>query len=125
MAHVYLSDKGGECFHLAGRHGVYAVSVKLGHYRGENLSDGVGAKCSFTEDIFMPWYGMEFYHTHPGTLLATVVLLLHQQIELVERPCVGAIFFPVIFQGLAQAYHSHAALVLELFHRRFRLSLLL
>ena len=51
---------------------------------------------------------MGFHHTDTGALLAAVVLLLHQQIEFVERPGIGAVFLPVVFQRFAQAYHRHA-----------------
>ena len=51
---------------------------------------------------------------HPGPILAAIVLLLHEEVQLVQTMERRAIFLLVVLQGLAQADERDAALVLQL-----------
>ena len=82
----------------------------------EYLSDGILALGTLTEHIFLAGRSVKTYERHAGTLLAAVVLLLHHKVELVNAVAARAILLAVILQRLKQAYHSHAALMLQLFH---------
>ena len=59
---------------------------------------------------------MHLHHSYTGTFLPTVVLLLHEEIQLVEAIGVSAILLFIIFKGLEKAYHSYAALMFEYLH---------
>ena len=59
---------------------------------------------------------MELYDSQTGTFLATVVLLLHQEIELIEAIHPGAVLLLIVGKGLTKANHRHTTFVLERFH---------
>ena len=82
----------------------------------EYLSDGILALGTLAEHIFLTGRSVKTYERHAGALLTAVVLFLHHKVELVKAIAASAIFLAVIFQRLKQAYHSHAALMLQLFH---------
>ena len=69
-----------------------------------------------TEEKFITWCGVELDDSQTGTFLTTVVLLLHQEIELIEAIHPGAVLLLIVGQGLTQANHRHATFVLEGFH---------
>ena len=83
----------------------------------EHLCDGILTLSTLTEHIFLTSRGVEVYTGHTSTLLTTVVLLLHHQIELVQPIAPRAVFMFVIRQGLQQANHRHTTFMLQLFHR--------
>ena len=86
MAHVDFSYERSVGFYLLRRHRIYMVAVELGHDRRKYLGDGIGSKGPLAEDIFMSGDRMELHNAYSGTLLTAVVLFLHQEVELVERP---------------------------------------
>ena len=59
----------------------------------------------------------QFDTSHTSTLLTTVVLLLHHQIEFVQSVAAGAVLLLIIAQGLEQTDHRHTTFMLELLHR--------
>ena len=69
-----------------------------------------------TEEEFITWGGVELDDSQTSTFLTTVVLLLHQEIELIEAIHPGAVLLLIVGQGLTQANHRHATFVLEGFH---------
>ena len=92
MAHIELSDKG------------------LVHPL-ENFSDGVGAFCPFAVHIFRADGRLHIDAGHAGALLATVVLLFHHQVKLVQTIARHTILIFIIGGRFEQANHRHAALV--------------
>ena len=88
-------------------------------YPFEDFGDGILALGALPEHVFCPHGGFQVDAGHAGTFLASVVLLLHEQVEFVESVLADAVFFLVVFQGLKQAYHRHAALVFQLFYHLF------
>ena len=90
VAHIELASK-GELFL-----GILSVGkllgcqvLEVGISLAENLCNGILALCPFTEHVFMSGLSTQFDTGHTCSFLATVVLLLHHQIELVEcvHPC--------------------------------------
>ena len=90
-------------------------------YTGENLRDGVLTLGPLAEHILCARLIGQAYRRDAGALLATIVLLLHHQIELVESVCPRAVLPDVVVEWLQQAYHRYAAFMLQLFHIRCRL----
>ena len=85
----------------------------------ENLLDCTRTKGTLTIDVFTSGLHIEFDTAHTRGLLTTVVLLLHQQIELVEPVSVCTIFFVVVAKRLQKPYHCHTTFMLNLFHSDF------
>ncbi|KAF5048761.1 hypothetical protein DSECCO2_446740 [anaerobic digester metagenome] len=65
-------------------------------------------------DIFGARFGIEFDTGDTGSVLSPVVLLFHQQMQLIEAPGRGTVAVKVILQGFQQPYHGNAAFVLDL-----------
>ena len=82
----------------------------------EDLLDGGGTFGALAEEIFVTRSRVELDDSEPSTFLTTVVLLLHEEIELIEAIHPGAILLLVVGEGLTQADHRHATFVLEGFH---------
>ena len=66
----------------------------------EHLCDGILALCTLTKHIFLTSRGVEVHTGHTSTLLTTVVLFLHHQIEFVQAITPRAVFLFIIRQGL-------------------------
>ena len=62
----------------------------------ENLRDGILALCLFTKHIFLSWHSFEVDGSDARSLLSSVVLLLHHQIELVQSVVACTIFLLII-----------------------------
>ena len=77
----------------------------------EDIGHGVLALRPLAEHILITRLRLELHGRHAGALLATVVLLLHHQIELVEavHPC--TILLLVVLQRFQQANHGHATIL--------------
>ena len=91
---------------------VLEVGIRL----AEDFGHGVLALGTLTEHILMSWLTAEFHTSHTSTLLSTVVLLLHHQIEFVECVHPSAVLLLVILQWLQQSDHCHATFMLQWFH---------
>ena len=85
-------------------------------YALEYFGDGILALSPFTEHIFLAGRSIQVYTSNTGSLLPTVVLLLHHQIEFVQSIVAHAVFLLVKAQRLQQANHCHPTLMLQLFH---------
>ena len=90
--------------------------LEVALHRTENFGNGARTERTFTEHIFLTGIGFQFHAGQSGTFLPTVVLFLHQEIELVEsvHPCSVLLF--IVLQRFQQAYHGDAAFMLQLFH---------
>ena len=86
--------------------------VKLEISSSEYLRDGILALGSFAEHIFHSGRSIQADARNTSTLLTTVVLLFHHQIEFVQAVAVCAVSLLVIGQRFQQAYHGHTALML-------------
>ncbi len=64
-------------------------------------------------DIGLPDRHIQLYAADTGAVLSTVVLLFHQQEELVHPPKAGAVAVVIIGEWLAQANCGNAAFVVE------------
>ena len=82
----------------------------------EDFGDGVGAGGALAEHVFFAGLGAELDAGEAGSVLSAVVLLLHEEVELVEGVHPGAVLVVVILQGLEEADHGYAAFVLQCFH---------
>ena len=106
----------GMALHLVCRQLIGMILFELWQYVGEYFRNGISAEGTLAEHIFMSRLRMHLHNPDTSPLLPAVVLLFHKQVELVQRLGVGAIFTPVIFNRLAEAYHRHTAFMFELFH---------
>ncbi len=109
VAHVKFPDERRLLLGL----GVFDLPV----YGGEDVGDGVLAKGFFTEHVFLARLSHDLDAGDAGAFLPTVVLLLHHEIELVQRIEFRTVFFLVILKRLEQPDHGDATFVLDLFHR--------
>ncbi len=94
------------------RRQVLEVGVRL----AEDFGHGVLALGTLTEHVLMSRLTAEFHTSHTSTLLSTVVLFLHHQIELVECVHPSTVLLLVILQWLEQSNHCHATFMLQWFH---------
>ncbi len=91
--------------------------LNLAVCRAEDLSDGVGALGALAEHILVTGLGVELHRRDAGALLSAVVLLLHHQIELAERPFPRTVLLLVIAQWLQQPNQGYAAILMDVsFH---------
>ena len=117
VSHIDLPCKGQHTLGI-----VRIVQLFLGQvlemalHRTEDFGNGARAESTLTEHIFLAGTGFQFHAGQSGTFLPTVVLFLHQEIELVEsvHPCSVLLF--IVLQRFQQAYHGNAAFMLQLFH---------
>ena len=72
---------------------------------------GVGAK---PIDKPSSWLQVELNASHPGTILSTVMLFFHQQIELLNTILPAAILLLVKTQRLEQPYECYSTFMLNL-----------
>ena len=82
----------------------------------EYLGNGILALGPFTKHILLAGRGIQVDTGNAGTLLSTVVLLLHHQIEFVKPVAVCAVLMLIVVRRLQQANHGHATLMPQLFH---------
>ncbi len=90
--------------------------LEVGMHRTEYLSNGTGTQGTLTEHIFLTRIGLKLHARQTGRFLATVMLFLHQQIELVQPIHPRAIFFLIVLQRFQQADHRYTAFVFKWFH---------
>ena len=88
----------------------------MGFHPVEDLCDGILAFSLLAKHILHTWFVVQAHRCDTSTLLTTVVLLLHHQVELVETIGPRAVFLLVIVQGLQQTDHRYAAFMFQLFH---------
>ena len=91
---------------------VLEVGIRL----AEDFGHGILALCTLTEHVLMTWLTAQFDTSHTSTFLATVVLLLHHQIEFVECVHPSTILLLVILQWLEQSDHCYTTLMFQWFH---------
>ena len=91
---------------------VLEVGIRL----AEDFGHGILALCTLTEHILMTRLTAQFDTSHTSTFLATVVLLLHHQIEFVECVHPSTILLLVILQWLEQSDHCYTTLMFQWFH---------
>ena len=91
---------------------VLEVGIRLAEY----LRHGVLTLCTLTKHILMTRLSAQFDTSHTSTLLSTVVLFLHHQIEFVECVHPGAVLLLVILQWLEQSDHCYATFMFQWFH---------
>lgn len=109
MAHIEFPDEGRLLIGLS----VFDLPV----YGREDIGDGVLAEGFFAEHIFLAGLGHDLDAGDACAFLPAVVLLLHHEIELVQRIEFRTVFFLVILKRLEQPDHGDAAFVLDRFHR--------
>ena len=90
--------------------------LEVGVCLAEDFGHGVLALRTLTKHILMSWLSAQFDTSHTSTLLSTVVLLLHHQIEFVECVHPSTVLLLVILQWLEQSDHCHATLMFQWFH---------
>ena len=83
----------------------------------EYLRDRTAPQCPFPEHVLFPGSGIHLYAGKAGAFLPAVVLLLHQEIELVQTVHRGTILFPVVLQRLKKPDHGNATFVFQRFHK--------
>ncbi len=116
VPHIYFTHKGGICLNLGRGHILHMRMLECRHNMREDIGNRIRAKGTFAEHIFMPGLRMEFHHPYPGAFLPPVMLLLHQEIKLVERVSIRAVFLFIISDWFAEAYHRNPALMFQLLH---------
>ena len=117
MAHVEFAGEG-----QTGR-GVSRIGEALGSDvailavdRLEDLRDGARPSGPLTKHILLAGRGAELDAGEPRAVLPAVVLLLHEEVELVEGIHPGAVFTMIILERLEQPDHCHAAFMLQSLH---------
>ena len=78
---------------------------------GEDLGQALGADLTVAEEEGLAVLGADLDAADPGAVLAAVVLLLHQEEELVEAVQRGAILLLIPLQVLGQPDKGNAAFV--------------
>ena len=81
----------------------------------EYLLDGLWPQFAFAPDVFVAGTCLQVDYSDAGSFLSAVVLLLHQEIELVEGIGVASVFLFVIAYRFAEANHRDAAFMFEWF----------
>ena len=79
----------------------------------EQILDGARIDGPHTGDVTLARIDVELDVRQPGTVLASVVLFLHQQVHLVEPVKRGAVLLHIVLQRLFEAQHGDATLVLK------------
>ena len=82
----------------------------------EYFGDGTAAESTFAQHIFLSWLCLEIGAGDARSFLSSIVLLLHEEIELVESVGSGSVFFLVVTDGFEQANHRHATFMFERLH---------
>ena len=82
----------------------------------KDFADSGTAKGSLAIEKLLARRCVHLHTGQPGTLLTTIMLFLHQQIEFVKAITPRPVLVLIVLQGLAQAYHRHAAFVFKRFH---------
>ena len=90
--------------------------LEIGICLAEDFGHGVLTLRTLTKHILMSWLSTQFDTSHTSTLLSTVVLLLHHQIEFVECVHPSTILLLVILQWLEQSDHCYTTLMFQWFH---------
>ena len=90
--------------------------LEVGVCLAEDFGHGILALRTLTKHILMSRLSAQFDTSHTSTLLSTVVLLLHHQIEFVECVHPSTVLLLVILQWLEQSDHCHATLMFQWFH---------
>ena len=90
-----------------------AVHLEEGfHLLAENLCQGVGFDAAAAVDAGFADGHIELHTADPGAVLAAVVLLLHEQEQLVHTPQASAVAVVVICEGLTKPDGGDAAFVI-------------
>lgn len=79
----------------------------------ENLLDRLGPNGTIAADIAVAWLHIELDIGYTCPILASVVLLLHEEIELVEAVKSGAVLLQVIIEGFPEPQEGDTAFVLD------------
>ena len=79
----------------------------------ENILDRLPRIRTVTADVTRSRFRVKFYIHHTGAILSAVVLLFHQQIQLVDAVKSSAVFFLVIRKRLQQTNHRYAAFMMK------------
>ena len=78
-----------------------------------HLDEGVALGVPLAEQVGRPQRHIQLAAADPDTVLAPVVLLLHQEIQALEAPEAGAVLVQEVGQWLLQPDHRQAAFVME------------
>ena len=78
----------------------------------ENLSNRALALRLLTEHILRTDWSVKVDTSNTGTLLASVVLFLHHQIQLPQSPVARTVLLLIVANRLQQSNHRHTAFVL-------------
>ena len=93
--------------------------AEVGMHGVEYLGDGSRAQGPFAEHVFLAGIGLQLDASQARAFLPPVVLLLHEEVELVQAAIhPGAVLLFVVLQGFQEAYHGDAAFVFQLFHKK-------
>ena len=111
MSHIHLADVRHRSFRLIFGGVSYLMIDRL-----EHLGDGILTLGLLAIHILVPWFLVELDTSQTCTLLTSVMLLLHHQIELLKGIAVSAVFLLVVFEWLAQSDHCNATFVFQLIH---------
>ena len=86
---------------------------KTGHDAAEDVLDGPRVHGTNPGNVPLARGDVQLDVGESGSVLATVVLLLHEQVHLIESIKCTAVFVDVVLQRLLQSKHCNAAFVLE------------
>jgi hypothetical protein len=105
-------------FHEARMRGdIRLVFLILLHFlidRGEYLSDRLTIRAAYAVKKRISGFGIELYRSHSGAILPAIMLLFHQQVELVEAPHNRTMLLLVIREWFPQPDECQAAFMLYL-----------
>ena len=118
MAHIYLTDKRRLTLNGRSRHRLHLHRIERWPKTVENLLNCSGTESTLSEHIFAPRLSVKLHHPDARGFLASVVLLLHHEIEFAQSVAICAILLLIILKRLEQPYHGHSALMFQLFHLR-------
>ena len=117
MPHISFSGKRQRPF---GKRGIvqlfFAQILEVALYCLKYLGDGTGTQCPLTEHILLTRIYFQFHTRQTGTFLTTVMLLFHQQIELIQPVHPRSVLLFIVLQRFKQTYHGNATFMFQLFH---------
>ena len=85
-------------------------------YVTKNVLNSATAKAALTEHKFLTRSRLHLYASQAGSFLPAVMLLFHQQIQLIQAIHPRAVFLLIIAERLQQSYHCYATLMFQRFH---------
>ena len=113
VTHIDLARKGQAALGVVGVMQLLLRQIlELTLHRAEDFGDSPRPHGPFAKHILFARVGLELHTGQSCSLLPTVMLFLHEQIEFIQAIHPGAILLLIVLQRFEQANHCHATFML-------------